>query len=190
MTGSQGAISSLGAAAALEVLHALENAGVRVCVEGGWGVDALLQRQTREHADLDLGGHRDDRERLAAALAQLGYRHDTSARPGLPARFALVDGEGHRVDFHPLRFDSRGNGWLEVGDGSWYVHPAPLLWRDGAIEGERVQCIAAELQVLFRLGYPLRAEDEHDLTLLQRELGAPIPPIADTPESMDADGAR
>jgi lincosamide nucleotidyltransferase A/C/D/E len=32
----------------------LTQAGVRVWVDGGWGVDALLGRQTRPHADLDV----------------------------------------------------------------------------------------------------------------------------------------
>jgi lincosamide nucleotidyltransferase A/C/D/E len=168
----------MSASAVLEVLHALQDAELPVSVEGGWGVDALLQRQTREHGDLDLAGRRADRERVATALAGLGYRHDPTAAPGLPARLVLVDGEGRRVDFHPLRFDAEGNGWLEVGEGSWYVHPARLLRRDGMIDGERVDCIAAELQVLFRLGYPLRPEDEHDLGLLGRELGAAVRPMA------------
>ncbi|MGZ4382041.1 MAG: nucleotidyltransferase domain-containing protein, partial [Gaiellaceae bacterium] len=38
----------------LEVLAALGEAGVRASLEGGWGVDALVGRQTREHEDLDL----------------------------------------------------------------------------------------------------------------------------------------
>ena len=38
----------------LELLDVLENHGIAVWLSGGWGVDALRGRQTREHADLDI----------------------------------------------------------------------------------------------------------------------------------------
>ena len=31
----------------------LENLGIEIWVDGGWGVDALLGEQTRPHKDLD-----------------------------------------------------------------------------------------------------------------------------------------
>jgi lincosamide nucleotidyltransferase A/C/D/E len=39
------------------VLTALDRAHVRHWVAGGWGVAALVGRQTREHRDLDLAVH-------------------------------------------------------------------------------------------------------------------------------------
>lgn len=44
----------MSAAEVLQVLELLEHSHVRVSVDGGWGVDALLGYQTRNHADLDL----------------------------------------------------------------------------------------------------------------------------------------
>jgi lincosamide nucleotidyltransferase A/C/D/E len=38
----------------LAVLGELEAAGVDAWIDGGWGIDALLGRQTRQHDDLDL----------------------------------------------------------------------------------------------------------------------------------------
>ena len=38
----------------LAVLDEIEALGVRAWVDGGWGVDALLAEETREHDDLDL----------------------------------------------------------------------------------------------------------------------------------------
>ena len=32
----------------------LETLGIKVWVDGGWGVDALLGKQTRFHEDLDI----------------------------------------------------------------------------------------------------------------------------------------
>jgi hypothetical protein len=39
----------------VDVLERLDRAGVPVWLDGGWGVDALVGRQTRAHRDLDLG---------------------------------------------------------------------------------------------------------------------------------------
>lgn len=78
--------------------------------DGGWGVDALIGRQTRPHADLDLAIGRDDLSSAERALAALGFRRDASRDPGLPARLVMIDQQGREVDFHPLVFDRDGNG--------------------------------------------------------------------------------
>jgi lincosamide nucleotidyltransferase A/C/D/E len=119
----------------IDVLVALEAARVEVSVEGGWGVDALLGRQTRDHSDLDLAVSADACEKAAGALEPLGFRHDPAEQPGLPARFVLKDEGGRQVDFHPLLFDASGNGWQQLADGSWYLHAAEFLWREGSIAG-------------------------------------------------------
>src|SRR3954452_25100818 len=38
----------------LSVLALADGAGARLWIDGGWGVDALLGGQTREHGDLDV----------------------------------------------------------------------------------------------------------------------------------------
>jgi lincosamide nucleotidyltransferase A/C/D/E len=38
----------------LAVLAVLREAGAEVWVGGGWGIDALVGEQTRDHRDLDL----------------------------------------------------------------------------------------------------------------------------------------
>ena len=37
-----------------KVLDMLEQFGIRYWLDGGWGVDALVGRQTREHRDVDI----------------------------------------------------------------------------------------------------------------------------------------
>jgi lincosamide nucleotidyltransferase A/C/D/E len=44
----------IGGQEVVRVIEALEAAGVECWVDGEWGVDALLGRQTRPHQDLDL----------------------------------------------------------------------------------------------------------------------------------------
>ena len=59
------------------LLDALAERGIDVRLDGGWGVDALLGRQTREHNDLDLFSERRDedaRARLRAGGARVHHR--------------------------------------------------------------------------------------------------------------------
>jgi lincosamide nucleotidyltransferase A/C/D/E len=42
------------AAEVVRLVELLESGGVGVWLDGGWGVDALLERQTREHDDSEL----------------------------------------------------------------------------------------------------------------------------------------
>ena len=51
----------------------LEAAGVAVWLDGGWGVDALLEEQTREHDDLDLVLGLDEVPALVRTLRDAGY---------------------------------------------------------------------------------------------------------------------
>ncbi len=90
----------------IAVLEQLEAVGVQTCIDGGWGVDALLRRQTRQHDDLDLVVRRADESRALAALAALGF----SDAPGLPARLVLRDAEDRRVDPHLVLFGTATTG--------------------------------------------------------------------------------
>ncbi len=38
----------------LQIITWLETAGIPIWLDGGWGVDALVGRQTRPHDDLDV----------------------------------------------------------------------------------------------------------------------------------------
>src|SRR5947209_7146645 len=88
------------------VLNLLAGADCPAWVAGGWGVDALVGRQTRPHRDLDLivdGG----RESTALhMLAQRDYRVETDWRP---VRVELRAPGRRWVDLHPIRFDQAGN---------------------------------------------------------------------------------
>ena len=154
---------------AIEVLDALDGAGLTVWVDGGWGVDALVGRTTRDHADLDLAIDREDLPEAQRVLEGMGFRHDRGVEPGLPARLVVRDEAGRQVDLHPLRFDDAGDGWQQLSDegDDWGRYPAEGLAASGSIGGRRVQCLSAELQVLFHQGYETTAKDDHDLALLR-----------------------
>jgi lincosamide nucleotidyltransferase A/C/D/E len=160
----------------LAVLGQLDRAGLVVWLDGGWGVDALLGRRSRPHRDLDLVIARDACAAAQAALAGVGFRHDGTAAPGLPARLVLVDASDRQVDLHPVIFDAHGNGWQDLGGDAWGDYPAEGLRGTGLVGDRKVRCVTAEVQVRHHLGYPLGATDRHDLALLGERFGLALPP--------------
>src|SRR4051812_37000005 len=91
----------------LEVLDELAGAGVQAWLVGGWGVDALLQRRTRRHSDVDLVvlAQEDSAERACAALGRVGYailEEGEVPGAGMPRRILLDNGSGRSVDLHPI----------------------------------------------------------------------------------------
>jgi lincosamide nucleotidyltransferase A/C/D/E len=166
----------LDASDVLVILDQLDRAGLVVWLDGGWGVDALVGRQSRPHEDLDLVIARDDCAATHAALAGLGFQPDLTAVPGWPAQLLLVDDGGRRVDLHLVVFDQEGNGWQELGGGAWGAYPAEGLTGVGMVRGRQVRCLTPELQVRHHLGYPLDASDHHDLGLMAEQFGVAVPP--------------
>jgi lincosamide nucleotidyltransferase A/C/D/E len=153
----------------------LGTAGIPVWVDGGWGVDALLGCQTREHDDLDLVVDQSQCDRLLTVMNGIGFHHDTDAAPGLPARLVLCQ-DSHSIDFHPVIFDNHGNGWQELGGRAWGLYPAGGLRGIGHIEQRTTPCITAELQVRHHLGYKPQDKDLHDVRALAGAFNVAIPP--------------
>lgn len=148
----------------LSVSEGLRAASVRHWLAGGWGVDALVGRQTRKHRDLDLAVDADACADAVAVLGTLGYTAETD---WLPVRLELA-GPGERwVDLHPVVFGARGDGRQAGLDGSHFDYPATDLVV-GAIQGYPLPCISLARQRAFHFGYPLRPEDEADLAQLDK----------------------
>jgi lincosamide nucleotidyltransferase A/C/D/E len=73
--------------------------GIEIWIDGGWGVDALLERQTRPHGDLDIVIQQKDVPKLRRLLGAEGYR-DASRDDTSPWNFVLGDDQGREVDVH------------------------------------------------------------------------------------------
>jgi lincosamide nucleotidyltransferase A/C/D/E len=142
--------------------------GIDVWLDGGWGVDALVGEQTREHDDLDLVVARTDVPALVAALGPRGYE---VAKGELPTCVVLLDPEGRQVDVHPVAFDEAGDGIYCMEDGRDWAYPAAGFAGVGSVAGRAVQCLTPEVQVLCHAGYELAETDHHDLALLRERLG-------------------
>ncbi|MEA3019607.1 MAG: hypothetical protein QOI47_1131 [Actinomycetota bacterium] len=151
-------VSGFRAGDVLEVLDALDGAGVRVWLAGGWGVDALLGEETRPHGDLDLvvASEDDNEESVIATLGALGYaRAATSTTPGvlIERRWVFQSPRRRSVDVLPV--DTRVPPFAE---GAFVT---------GDIAGRTVPCVSAAVQRAARSGYEPRAEDAHDLEALR-----------------------
>lgn len=147
----------------IDVLSALANAGCRVWVAGGWGVDALVGEQTREHRDLDLAIDARCEAEALATLGALGYAIETDRRP---ARVELAATGARWVDLHPVHFAADGHGRQADGEGGSFEYP-PGCFTTGRIGDRQVPCLTAEQQLRFRTGYELRDVDRHDIALLR-----------------------
>jgi lincosamide nucleotidyltransferase A/C/D/E len=160
------------AADVLAVLEAL--GGLRVWVDGGWGVDALLGEQTRVHGDLDLAIDEAQLREAELRLAYLGLEEDGDASPGRPTRVLLADGRGRVVDLHPLVFDAAADGWQTLPDGGRGHYPAEGLRGRGWIGPLRVRCLTASLQVRHHEGYEWDEKDRADMERLAALLPEPV----------------
>jgi lincosamide nucleotidyltransferase A/C/D/E len=142
--------------------------GIDLWLDGGWGVDALLGEQTREHDDLDLVVARSDVPSLIEALGQGGYE---VAKGRLPTCIVLLDPMGRQVDVHPVEFDEVGDGIYRMEDGRDWPYLARGFAGRGRVLGLEVRCLTPEVQVLCHAGYELAETDHHDLSLLRKRFG-------------------
>lgn len=156
----------------LDVLDLLHDHGISAWVDGGWGVDVLVGRQTRPHKDLDLVVPAERADDIKRLMQTAGF---SVVADDLPTRFTMSDEASHAVDFHPVTFDDHGNGVQQLRDGTTFTFPAAGFAGRGLISGQPVPCLTAGIQVLCHIGYEPDADDWHDMTLLRRHCGVDLP---------------
>jgi RimJ/RimL family protein N-acetyltransferase len=152
----------------LDVLAALADRNTPIWIGGGWGIDALLGEQTREHADLDVACRAEHEATILETLAMLGYRVVLDYRP---ARVAVADDDGREIDLHPVRFDAHGIGVLPGLRGEHFDYP-PDGFATGLIGGQSVACLSVAQQLRFHTGYQLRDHERQDLANLRTAFGS------------------
>ena len=152
----------------IQLLRLVEQHGIEVVVDGGWGVDALLGEQTRLHGDLDIALKHKDVPKLRALLEARGYR-DVPRDDTRDCNFVMGDEQGHEVDFHSYTFDAHGKLVFGV------EYPFDSLTGTGSIQGYPVKCITAEWMVKFHTGYELDENDFRDVSALCKRFGIALP---------------
>ena len=84
----------------IELLNLLEQEGIGVVVDGGWGVDALLGRRTRLHDDLDIAIEHKHVVKLRRLLELKGFRE--IPRPNSSDfNFVLTNASDRKLMFIP-----------------------------------------------------------------------------------------
>jgi lincosamide nucleotidyltransferase A/C/D/E len=161
----------------LRVLEALGEGGVAAGISGGWGVDALLGRQTRPHDDVDLGIDASRLDLAVSLLAPLGYDVTADQRP---ARVELHAASG-RVDLHPIVWRPDGSGIQQGFGDERFAYPPGSLSASGRIDGRAVRCATPELQVLFHSQYEPGDRDRRDMSALAERFGLVLPAPYSTP---------
>jgi lincosamide nucleotidyltransferase A/C/D/E len=156
----------------VEIYDLTKANGIMMWIDGGWGVDALLGRQTRSHKDLDLVIQVKDVAKLRELLASHRFREkgENHARPW---NYILVDNAGRELDLHIIELDAKGNGRYGSDGGESFT--AHALSGRGTIGGRKVQCIAAEDVVRFHAGYDLKEKDFQDVSALCEAFGIALP---------------
>jgi len=163
---------------AREIYQLLGEARIRCWVVGGWGIDALIGRQTRPHKDLDVllvrGEHARARERLHRNGFILDFTWEENTEvdsgpgvtpghgggPPVHTAYVLVDGDGRQIDVHVLDDDLTP---LWTTDRAFV---SGALEATGTIDGIQVRCLSAQMQRIAHSGYPLPDEQRRDLELL------------------------
>ena len=188
----------------LHIFRLLEESGVPVWLDGGWGIDALLKRETREHRDLDLIVPVECLNAAELVLGDVGFLKD-GHHTEMPARFVLRNSEELQIDIHPVTFKPDGSAehfyFVEDADAQNlypYVHSAAGLSGVGMINGRIVRCTTAAEQIRQRVDRRyspwaqarIRANgvsaDLEDIISLQQEFGifeSKLAQAATTPEA-------
>ena len=100
-----------------EVLDFMEELDITYWLDGGWGVDVLIGRQTREHRDVDINFDSRHTDGLLDALLAAGYVIETDWRP---VRIELHHPERGYLDIHPFVLSKDGTAKQADLEGGWY----------------------------------------------------------------------
>ncbi|HTT87340.1 MAG TPA: hypothetical protein VMF60_08235, partial [Acidimicrobiales bacterium] len=132
------------------------------------------------HDDVDVALDDYDRDVDSAvdALVRCGFElvstHEITT--WMPRRSYLNDGAGHRVELVSLNWSLLVNAFGN-GDPSRRANIEDRVYAQGSIDGHKVPCLSAEVQLLYHTHFELHAQLRHDVSLLHGELGASSPAL-------------
>ena len=158
----------------LKIYKKLTSKGIRLWLDGGWGVDALVGSQTRVHDDLDIVIESKNESLLLKFLEAEGYLKITSDDQR-PWNYVLKNKDNKKIDVHIIDLDEHGNGRYGPKENGVY-YPASSLKGSGYIENHKVCCLSAEYQVVSHTGYKLCEKDYKDVLKLCELYELEIPP--------------
>jgi lincosamide nucleotidyltransferase A/C/D/E len=165
----------LGLQDAVTLCQLLERCHIQFWVMGGWGVDALLRRETRPHKDLDVLLLAGDLPTFWQVVGEQGFTlqyewEETRWIEREGARwataFVVADGQRRELDVHVIDLGQDGT-IIQLYDPPW-TFPASIA-AEGSIAGVTVPCLSKETQLAMHTGYKLPEGQRRDLNLLQAD---------------------
>ncbi len=146
----------------------LEKLGIKIWIDGGWAVDALLGEQTREHKDLDVAVNKKDSIPLIEFLEKSGYKE---IRRDSEDNIVFGNNLDNEIDVHVFILDDKGNvvGGIE--------YPTESLSGSGTINGQVVRCISPDYMVKFLTPWLSKHPDKYlkDISALCKKFGIEYP---------------
>ena len=152
----------------LMIVDLLNEMVIRYWIEGGWGIDVLIGKQTRPHRYIDVDFDADQEELLMQKLIDLGYERIMDQRP---VRAELYHPNYGYIDIHPFIISKSGTMKQANPEGGFF-ELASEWFSQGTFEDRLIPCVSVEGQRLFHTGYELRDVDHADL----KQLNAAFPP--------------
>lgn len=152
----------------LKLYNRIKESGINIWIDGGWCVDALLGKQTREHDDLDIAIHRKDNIILKALLEADGYR-ETTRYDFSEFMYVMENEAGYSVDIHVFEYDDDGKNIYGI------EYPFGSLTGTGIIDGQEINCIDPGFMFRFKTCYEPKEKDIHDVRALCERLGFELP---------------
>lgn len=155
-------------------LNLFDELGIQVWIDGGWGVDALLGAQTRNHQDLDIIISWEDSAILTEALFARGFV-DIHTDDRTDRNFVMGHQLHGMIDFHVVERTEDGGAVYGPGEIDWIISELELN-AVGYIGGREARCLSVDYQVRSHTGYPLQDTDFADMQALHDKFSVELLP--------------
>ena len=133
----------------LMIIDLLTDLNIRYWVEGGWGIDVLIGKQTREHQDVDIDFDATHEKELLKKLSEIGYQITIDQRP---TRVELYHPNYGNIDIHPFEISESGSVKQANPEGGWFELASDWFTKS-SYEGRMIPCVSIEGQRIFHSGY-------------------------------------
>ena len=143
-----------------QILQLAIDAEIKVFLDGGWGVDALIGYETRAHNDIDIFVEKKDYQSFIQIMRDNGF-YEIRMEYTTTSHTVWEDVKKRIIDLHCFEY-TENNEILYEGT----CFPSSIFSGKGKIDGIEVSCIEPYSQVMFHLGYEFDENDVHDVKLL------------------------
>lgn len=154
---------------AKQILKLAADEKIKVFLDGGWGVDALVGYETRAHNDIDIFVEKSNYHRFIVLIKNNGF-YEVKMEYTTMSHTVWEDEKGRIIDLHCFEYAENGE---IVYEGEHFS--SETFSGKGSIDGTEVSCIEPHSQVMFHLGYEFDENDMHDVKILCETFYIEIP---------------